>query len=238
MVSVCMATYNGEKYVEDQIKSILSELRKDDELIISDDDSKDLTVDIIKSFNDKRIRLVKNSYNHGIVGNFENALRLAEGEYIFLADQDDIWIKGKYECMLQALQKYDLVHCNSIVIDEKKNIICESFYDVLKSGKGLWKNICKSTYFGSHMAFRRKLLDYVLPFPNTNQIGHDLWLGLVAEIVGNVCFLNDKLMYYRRHNDTHCDIFGKSCRPIWKKIYGRVCMLYYIICFYVKYRFS
>lgn len=236
MVSVCMATYNGEKYIADQIKSILSEIRIDDELIISDDGSNDLTINIVKSFNDKRIIIVENSCKHGIVGNFENSLRLAKGDYIFLADQDDIWIKGKYECMLQALQKYDLVHCNSIVTDENMNIVCDSFYSVLNSGKGIWKNIFKSTYFGSHMAFKRKLLDYALPFPNTNQVGHDLWLGLVAEIVGKVCFLEDKLMYYRRHNDTHCDIFEKSNRPFVMKISGRFIMLYYLICFWINYK--
>ena len=105
-VSVCLATYNGEKYIYDQLISILKQINKNDEVIISDDCSSDSTISIIKSLNDKRIRIfhheriacgykgtMKTCY---LVGkNAENALQHARGEYIFLADQDDVWHKNK-----------------------------------------------------------------------------------------------------------------------------------------------
>ena len=91
-ISVAMATYNGEKYIKKQIESILINLNKDDELIISDDGSKDKTLDIIKSIKDKRIKIISGP-KQGVIKNFENALNNCTGEYIFLSDQDDIWGK-------------------------------------------------------------------------------------------------------------------------------------------------
>ena len=90
MISVCMATYNGEKYIQEQIDSILCQLSKDDELVISDDHSTDATCDIIKSYNDRRIKLFLNELAKGVTHNFENALLHSKGDIIFLADQDDV----------------------------------------------------------------------------------------------------------------------------------------------------
>ena len=94
IVSVCMATYNGEKYIREQIDSILPQLSDSDELVISDDGSSDSTIDIIQGYNDRRIRLYHNT-RHGVTWNFENALRQSRGDVIFLADQDDVWKPGK-----------------------------------------------------------------------------------------------------------------------------------------------
>ena len=112
MISVCMASYNGEKFIKAQIGSILMQLGKDDELVISDDGSTDRTVEIIESYGDKRIRLLHHHKNLSIAKirysrnfyytteNFENALRAAKGDFIFLSDQDDIWAENKItECM-------------------------------------------------------------------------------------------------------------------------------------------
>lgn len=96
MISVCMACYNGQKYIRQQIDSILSQLKENDELIISDDGSKDLTCEIVLSYHDPRIKLLHNTKEHGFIGNFENALRCAKGDIIFLSDQDDVWKKIKF----------------------------------------------------------------------------------------------------------------------------------------------
>ena len=107
MVSVCMATYNGARYLREQIDSILAQLSIDDELIISDDGSTDDTFNIIGGYDDPRIRLLRNRGKHGFSSNFGNALFHAKGEYVFLSDQDDVWIAGKYADVLAKLQQYD-----------------------------------------------------------------------------------------------------------------------------------
>lgn len=236
MNSICIATYNGEKYIREQLDSILSQITTDDEVIISDDGSTDSTIDIIKSYNDHRILLIKNNTKrHGCIGNFENALKFAKGEFIFLADQDDVWFEKKYKVMLYYLNDYSLVHCNSKITDENLKVVNDSFYSLYNNGTGILKNIRKSTYFGSHMAFHTSLLKYALPFPMSNEIGHDLWLGLIAEITGNCFFINEPLMFYRRHDTSFCCIFGKSKRPLYKKFLGRLIMLYNLTIFLLKY---
>ena len=105
-VSVAMATYNGEKYLKEQIESILCNLNENDELVISDDGSTDNTKIIIENFqkNDKRIKLFDGPKN-GVKQNFNNAIEKCQGEYIFLADQDDVWLEGKVEKVLNVFEK-------------------------------------------------------------------------------------------------------------------------------------
>jgi glycosyltransferase involved in cell wall biosynthesis len=224
-----MATYNGEKYLREQIDSILSQIGTDDELVISDDGSKDKTIEIIMEYekDDTRVKLLHNTVRHKVVGNFENALKNCKGEYIFLADQDDVWLENKYSIMIDLLQKYDVVVSDSIVTDSELKTLKSSFFELHKSGTGILKNIKKSTYYGSCMAFNRKILQKSLPFPST--IGHDLWIGIVGEIFGKVYFLHKPLILYRRHENVHCLVLSKSTRPIYKQIWERVIMLYYVM---------
>ena len=91
MNSVCIATYNGEKFIEEQIRSILLQLDSHDEIVISDDHSTDKTIQIIKSINDDRIKIIYNKNNKGYTNNFENAISKASGDFIYLSDQDDVW---------------------------------------------------------------------------------------------------------------------------------------------------
>ena len=93
-----MATYNGAKYIKEQLDSIIPQLRDDDELIVSDDASKDETLKIVESYNDPRIKIFHNE-NHGVAHNFENAMRQASGDIIYFADQDDVWLPGKLDKM-------------------------------------------------------------------------------------------------------------------------------------------
>jgi len=231
MISVCMATYNGEKYIREQIESILRQIGKTDELVISDDGSKDTTIDIVKEYakNDLRVKLFHNTGRHKAIGNFENALRNCKGEYIFLADQDDVWIEKKYKVTLDLLKKYDVIVSDSKVVDSELNVLKESFFEIHNSRPGILKNIKKSMYYGSCMAFNRKMMEKALPFPPTEEIGHDLWIGLVGEIFGKVYFLQEPLILYRRHEDVHCSILSRSTRPIYKQIWGRIVILWYVV---------
>ena len=113
MNTVCIATYNGEKYIKEQIDSILLQIASDDEIVISDDGSSDDTINIINSLNDKRIHLYINEGKHGFKSNFENAIKRAMGNYIFMSDQDDVWFPNKYNAILSYLKINDLVHHNS-----------------------------------------------------------------------------------------------------------------------------
>ena len=126
MISVCMASHNGGKYIKQQIDSILSQLSLEDELIISDDGSSDSTIEIIKRCNDSRIKLYVMEHNskgmkphYYVTKNFENALKYVNGDYIFLSDQDDVWCPNKVEVCLEYLQDYDIVLHNLQCVDEK-----------------------------------------------------------------------------------------------------------------------
>lgn len=158
-----MATYNGESYLYRQLASILEQLQYNDEVIISDDGSTDDTLKIIASFQDKRIKLLRNPNERSPVSNFQHALLHASGEYIFLSDQDDIWFPNKVNGVLQILKDYDLVvhDCNL----QYKDQIIGNHFKIRKSGKGLFKNLFKNRFLGNCMAFRRGILKYALPFP-------------------------------------------------------------------------
>ena len=115
-ISVCMATFNGEPYILQQLISILSQLGEEDELIISDNGSSDKTLSIIESLNDPRIKIFNYKYL-SISGNFENAIKNANGDLIFLSDQDDIWMDGKVESFRNALKCASVVLSDCVIVD-------------------------------------------------------------------------------------------------------------------------
>ena len=223
-ISVCIASYNGEKYIKEQISSILPQLDKNDEIIISDDSSNDKTIEIIKSFNDSRIVLLEKQTFHSHVYNFENALKHAKGKYIFLSDQDDIWLSHKLDTMLTLLKKHDLVLSDAIIVDDSMHILNDSFFTFNHSRKGFTKNLYKNSYLGCCMGFNRYILDKALPFPKDINM-HDWWIGLIAEVYGDVCFCDEKLIQYRRHENTLTTIENKSSNSFFKKIGFRVSMI-------------
>lgn len=197
-----MATYNGEKYIKDQLKSILKQLGPNDEVVISDDGSKDSTWNIVNSMGDKRIHYVENTGTHGFTHNFENALRLAKGDYIFLADQDDIWMDNKVEVVMNALQDADFVTHDCITVDPNMKVLSKSRFKEFDIKPGFWRHLLKSRYLGCCMAFNRQLLDVSLPFPvNDFLIEHDIWLAAVAFAYFKVTQIGEPLIYYRRHGN-------------------------------------
>lgn len=226
MVSVCIASYNGEKYIKEQISSILSQLKENDEIIVSDDGSKDDTIKIVKSFNDTRIKIYYNQCKHGVVSNFENSLKQSSGDVIFFSDQDDIWAPKKVEHCLNALENADLVVHNSTVFYEDRDHSQEDFFQIRHSGSGYWKNMMKNSFVGSCMAFRKEVKNYVLPFPK-HILWHDMWIGLMVEKHGRTKFINDKLLYYRRHGDNASATSEKSNFSRWFQLKYRLQMLWY-----------
>ena len=203
MISVCIATYNGERFIGEQLLSILPQLGEDDEVIVSDDGSTDSTLSIVRSIGDKRVRIVGKSVHskgdNGPTANFENALRYAKGDYIFLADQDDVWTNDKVQVMTEALQGSCCAVSDAAVTDSQLNITWQSFYQMMKvrSGK-LYNLFIHNGYTGCCMAFRRCVLDKALPFPKGIPM-HDIWIGNVAAFFYDMTFIANRLLYFRRH---------------------------------------
>lgn len=236
MNTVCVATYNGERFIEEQLRSILMQIGADDEVIVSDDGSTDGTLDCVARLEDSRVRIL-HSQTQSCKDNFVFAMQHAKGDVIFLSDQDDVWLPEKYKRCLEELQNADLVCTNSILVNENLEIINPNFFSIYNSKKGILKNIINNTYYGSCMAFKRHILKVALPMPPTPEIGHDVWLGLVAEIVGNVQFIPQPLLLYRRHDNTYTQttqLLTRSKRPLYKKIANRWIMLYHITKFYLR----
>lgn len=217
MISVCIATYNGEKYIENQLRSILHQLSEEDEIIVSDDGSKDRTIDIVKDFNDSRIRIVNNE-KHGVAFNFENAISNAKGDYIFLSDQDDEWLYNKVERCLTGLQTYHCIVTDCYICDGEGEIINKSFFSLNGTKKGkIYNLLVKSGYIGCCMAFRKEILAKVLPFPEDIPL-HDLWIGNVAAFYYSLGWISDKLIKYRRHGNNASCAAEKSDASIIKKM--------------------
>ena len=210
-ISVCMATFNGEKFIKEQVQSIIKQLSATDEIIISDDGSTDETINIISAFLDPRIRLVQNdssqfkpnkqSRSYQVTRNFENALSYATGDYIFLSDQDDVWKEDKVEGCLLLLKdkKINLIVHDANVVDESDNVIARSYFEKVNSQKGFFRNIIKNSSLGCCMVFDRSILLKSLPFPK-DLIAHDMWIGLIAEKNGKVAFVDNKFIRYKRHS--------------------------------------
>lgn len=225
-VSVCMATYNGSAFLEAQISSILCQLGPNDELVISDDGSTDETINIINGFADSRINLIKNGYFRSAIFNFQNALKHAKGEYIFLSDQDDIWYPDKINLVMSLLENYDLVMTDCCVVGPKGNIIHKSYFRVRGSSPGFWKNLWKNSYMGCCMAFRKKVLSYSLPFPRHIHM-HDWWIGLMTEKKGSVYFLHQPLIRYNRHGG-NLSPTGQGSYNWVSKVSNRLWMSWYV----------
>ena len=222
MISVCIPTFNGAIYIGAQLESILASSLVT-EVIVSDDGSSDNTVEVVKSFKDARIKLVQGP-RAGLVSNYELLLSLASGEYLFLADQDDVWMPDKVEVMLEHLRDVDLAVCDCAVVDAQLNLLHPSFFDLRHSGPGLVHNLLRNSYLGCCIAMRRELLVYALPFPRHLPM-HDWWLGLVAETFGRVTFIRQTLMMYRRHGGNASPTTERS-RVAWStRLYWRAILL-------------
>lgn len=201
-VSIAMAVYNGEKYLKEQIDSILIQLKENDELVISYDSSTDNTLNIIKSYavDDNRLKIIQNPGN-GVVRNFENAVRHCKGEYIFFADQDDVWVKKKVETVLEAFQdpKVTVVIHDACLTDEKLNVTAPSTFEIRNGSPNVLHNFIRLSYIGCCLAFRAELKEIVLPIPTVHR-SHDWWTGSICSIFGEMTMIKKPLIYHRLHD--------------------------------------
>lgn len=217
-VSVCMATHNGERFIRQQIDSILPQLLPQDELVISDDVSTDGVPVILASYHDPRIRILPSRSFGNPTRNFEYVLSHAKNELIFIADQDDVWHKEKIDIMRRKLLVADLVVCDCRLTDPQGNTLVPDFFKTNQSGPGLLKNLIKSSYMGCCMAFRKPVLDKALPFPESVFL-YDQWIGLIAERHFRIAFIPQILVDHRRHL-TNYSSTGATSRNSFKKKLG------------------
>lgn len=198
MISVCMALYNGQAFLRTQVQSVLSQLSLEDELVVSDDGSTDDSLLLLESFKDPRIRILRNKTQLGPIYNAERALIASRGDILFLCDQDDVWFLNKVTECCHALESADLVLHDACIMQNGVPLQ-NTLFQRRQCRAGFWRNLWKNNYTGCCMAFRRCVLDVVIPFP-ANLPMHDQWIGLIAERKFRVHFLKKVLMEYRVHD--------------------------------------
>lgn len=215
-ISVAMASYNGELYIEEQVESIASQLSDNDEIIISDDGSTDNTKYILEKLKNKYkfIKVIEGPQK-GLIKNFENALNTCKNEIICLSDQDDIWVNDKVHVIKQIFEenkKIALILHNMDIFNSSGLLRTA----VIKYHKGVFLNIISSCYWGCCMSFKHELLDIILPFPQFIP-AHDQFIGLIGENIKKVYFIDKTLIKHRLHNNNKT---GK--RRIYKRIEFRI----------------
>jgi len=202
-VSVAMATFNGARHLRDQLDSLARQTYLPTELVASDDGSEDATLAILASFSRVapfEVRVLSNQPRLGFAGNFERALRACAGEFVFFADQDDVWYERKIERVTETMSArphVQLVIHDTAVTDGALATTSASTLAALQA-QG-WP--IDEYVSGAATAMRRALVELALPFPDLPAVGHDAWMHMLARSLGSAYVLEEQLMYYRRHGD-------------------------------------
>lgn len=205
LISVAMCTYNGGKYLKEQLDSIINQTYKNIEIIICDDGSSDNTIEIIKEYSKKYsfIKLFQNEANLGFVKNFEKSISLCSGDYIALADQDDIWKEKKLELFINEIKENLLIYSDAIIMDGDGTI---SNKELIRPKGNLVKGKCNKAFLftncvsGNTLMFKKELLENILPIPETITY-HDIWIAFVASTYGTITFTEEAMTYYRRYSE-------------------------------------
>ena len=205
MIDIVLATYNGEKYVGEQIDSIINQTYKEWKLIIRDDGSKDKTAEVLEKYaeKDNRITIIKDGIgNLGFNGNFTKLLETSSADYVMICDQDDFWIPEKIEIMFNEISKFDkkeniLVHSDVYLTNEKLDIINSKFIGKRGSQKGINGVIMANSVQGASCMMTKTLKESYLE--NKVGIPYDYNICLISEMIGKRIFIEKSLMYYRQH---------------------------------------
>ncbi|MFD3409162.1 glycosyltransferase [Aquirufa sp. HETE-83D] len=201
LISIVMATYNGEKYLREQVDSLLAQSYPSLEFVFVDDASSDATLAILQEYvsRDPRIRLVVNPVNQGLLATFETGIRAAKGEIIALADQDDVWMSNKISLLAGAIGSHSMIYADSALTDaagartgkfSDRNHLCD-YPTALHYVFG-------TKAMGHAMLFKREIIDIALPFPD--YVGHDYILGFAAAALNGVSYFPATLVNYRQHS--------------------------------------
>ena len=207
-IDILMATYNGQKYLVEQLDSIINQTYHNWNLLIRDDNSTDKTLEIIQNYHkkDKRIKILKdNKGNLGIVRNFEELLKSSESEFIMFSDQDDIWVENKLDMYLKMIEKIKnkgfMIHSDAILFDKNKsNILKDTFISKKAINRGLENVFFNYFVQGATILISKEIKNFILPFPKEVYL-HDRYIHLISELFFERIFVNKALIYYRQHGD-------------------------------------
>jgi glycosyltransferase involved in cell wall biosynthesis len=203
LVSIALATYNGEKYLTEQLDSLINQTHANIEIVVVDDCSKDSTVAIIKQYQNKfsYIKLLINEVNVGVSKTFEKAIENCTGTYIALCDQDDIWMLDKIEILVNEVGEEDAYYSNSLLVDEAGNstgvefksiMVMQSYY----TGSPFLLSNCVP---GHTILVKTKFVKTLLPIPANTLF--DLWIGFAAAATNGIKFIDKVLVHYRQHSN-------------------------------------
>ncbi len=230
MITILLSTYNGEKYLKEQIDSLFNQTYQDISIIVRDDGSSDNTLEIL---NDYKLVLLKSSGNIGVKKSFslllEYAMQNKNSKYFMFCDQDDVWKKDKVEKTLLKMQDMErvyqnnplLVHTDLKVVDDKLTIINNSFWEheyIMPQLNNLNRLLMQNTITGCTMMINKELANLALPVP-TESIMHDWWIGLVASKFGKIGVIEKSLIQYRQHSTNSIGAKGFSYRNILQKVF-------------------
>ncbi len=204
-----MATYNGQRFVREQLESILAQLEPDDEIVVVDDASRDGTADLVQSFGDARIRLIRHEQNAGYVRTFEEAVTHATGEVLLLSDQDDVWLPGHRAALVLAACTSGVAASNLSVLGRTGGLPGpwgQRDWALRHQDSGRpWRNVAavlagNRPYFGCAMALHRSMRDVVLPFPEFLDESHDLWIAICGNLARRMVHLEERTLARRLHD--------------------------------------
>jgi glycosyltransferase involved in cell wall biosynthesis len=210
LISIALCTFNGQDFIEEQLESVLSQSIQDWEMVIVDDCSLDETLTILNHYaeRDARFKVHCNDKNLGYNKNFEKALRLCEGEFVAICDQDDIWDKDKLQIQLEAIKQNQLVYHDSAFIDRSGKPMGVRISDKFEFYRGDHPEVF--LYFncvsGHSIFMKRSLLRHALPFPT--DFHYDQWLAYIATSHGSIDFVDKTLVHYRQHENNNTDILA------------------------------
>jgi glycosyltransferase involved in cell wall biosynthesis len=214
LISVALCTYNGARYLQEQLTSLRNQTWGNLEIIAVDDGSSDETFSILQreARLDPRIKLFRNTQNIGFKRNFETAFSYCQGELIAPCDQDDVWHPQKLERLFSILNHHSLVYCDSELIDGQGKPMGQRASDHINMYQGgdpaafiFWNCIS-----GHAMLCRREVLKRAMPMPAV--IFHDWWLAFVAASIGSIGYLEEPLVLYRQHESSQTDLSGSRAR--------------------------
>ena len=197
-ISVCIATYNGEKYIQEQLETIFPLLIEGDEVIISDDGSTDNTIDILNEYRKSYPIYLVNGPQEGFSSNFGNAVLHAKNDIIVFSDQDDIWAENKLNLIREAFEDDKLTTLLHNMATFRDHTLIDTEEIAIQYHPGVLRNFIKSCYWGCCMAVRREFVQRFLPFRKCC-VGHDQLIGLMSEKFGKTAYINQKLIWHRLH---------------------------------------
>ena len=212
-IDIILATYNGEKYLKEQLDSILNQTYTNFRLLISDDCSKDSTIKILKEYEqkDNRIKVFLQEKNLGYVKNFEFLLTKVENEIYALSDQDDVWNNDKVEKTYKKLKEEDadLVFTDLEIVNEKLKTINSSFNDYMFLSRKIKKyykdyrlQYLYNCITGCTLMSKKKYLEKIIPIPmDSKYVIHDTWIGLIVALNGKIAYLDEATIKYRQHGN-------------------------------------